>query len=481
MNSNSESFDQPTQVGNTGGKKMTGKQRAAIFAGLGGAAAFAGASAVAWGMSQDGEVNDNHPKPATDGHGKIEPPKPGNETPSDSTKVTPAPHAEVAPNAKPTPPKTDSHEIPNSHEPMVATHVTDEMSFEDAFKTARQEVGPGGYFEWNDHLYNTYYKEEWEAMSKEEREEYVNNLPNEEAPSTDPNSPHYSPAGYDASKPDIKVGEYNGHTVALGDVDHDGDSEVIVVDGTMGAIDKNNDGIMETRVEFDPTTHEVISQTPLETTFEAPKMSALNPSNVDSANEIINDRQVDVHIADSDGHHIISGDTDHDGDAEIVIVDNTTGAVDLDNDGILETRIEIDPETHQAVSATPMTVAYNAPAVNAYDKPQDQNVPTSNETNSDVAVITVNHDGHDVRMGDANHDGYVDILVLDNGSAVVDTDGDHQFDSSFQVDMTTGEVVATGPLEHPIEAPAMDSFGAEENTVASNDFNNDADVSDWVA
>ncbi len=56
----------------------------------------------------------------------------------------------------------------------VATSVTDNMSFSEAFATARAEVGPGGAFVWNGNVYGTYYAEEWDNMSAEEKAEYNN-------------------------------------------------------------------------------------------------------------------------------------------------------------------------------------------------------------------------------------------------------------------------------------------------------------------
>jgi hypothetical protein len=57
-------------------------------------------------------------------------------------------------------------------EVMVATTVSDDMSFGQAFAAARAEVGPGGVFEWHGNLYGTYTAEEWNSMSAEERAEY---------------------------------------------------------------------------------------------------------------------------------------------------------------------------------------------------------------------------------------------------------------------------------------------------------------------
>ena len=55
---------------------------------------------------------------------------------------------------------------------LPVAHVNDSMSFEDAFASAREDVGPGGVFYWHGGIYGTYYKEEWDAMSAEEKSEF---------------------------------------------------------------------------------------------------------------------------------------------------------------------------------------------------------------------------------------------------------------------------------------------------------------------
>lgn len=54
--------------------------------------------------------------------------------------------------------------------------VSDEMDFQEAFSTAREELGAGGFFNWKGNSYNTYYKEEWEEMSSEEQLAYGSNV-----------------------------------------------------------------------------------------------------------------------------------------------------------------------------------------------------------------------------------------------------------------------------------------------------------------
>lgn len=61
----------------------------------------------------------------------------------------------------------------NDQTGMKVAHVTDDMSFGEAFATARQAVGGGGVFHWRGNVYNTYTKEEWNAMTPAERNEFA--------------------------------------------------------------------------------------------------------------------------------------------------------------------------------------------------------------------------------------------------------------------------------------------------------------------
>lgn len=74
-------------------------------------------------------------------------------------------------------PEPNGSEVPENpvwvdDQVQVATTVTDEMSFTDAFEAARTEVGAGGVFEWRGNIYNTYTADEWNAMSDDERAEF---------------------------------------------------------------------------------------------------------------------------------------------------------------------------------------------------------------------------------------------------------------------------------------------------------------------
>lgn len=68
-------------------------------------------------------------------------------------------------------PGEDMDDMPHDEELLVG-ETSDNMSFGDAFAAAREDVGPGGIFFWHGGVYSTYYKEEWESMTDEEKAEY---------------------------------------------------------------------------------------------------------------------------------------------------------------------------------------------------------------------------------------------------------------------------------------------------------------------
>jgi hypothetical protein len=76
--------------------------------------------------------------------------------------------------------KTESapiHEKVVVHEDAPLAHTAnDNMSFGQAFAHARHEVGPGGVFAWHGQYYNTYYREEWAAMTPAQHKEYAASL-----------------------------------------------------------------------------------------------------------------------------------------------------------------------------------------------------------------------------------------------------------------------------------------------------------------
>lgn len=51
--------------------------------------------------------------------------------------------------------------------------VDDGISFEEAFAAAREQVGPGGVFEWRGVIFSTYTADEWESMTEDQHDSFA--------------------------------------------------------------------------------------------------------------------------------------------------------------------------------------------------------------------------------------------------------------------------------------------------------------------
>lgn len=84
------------------------------------------------------------------------------------------------------PSTTDSAPVAHLQSPVIvihdeaphAAHVTNEMTFKDAFAVAREEVGPGGVFSWHNKLFNTYTSNEFDVMSHDQKHDFLHSLGN---------------------------------------------------------------------------------------------------------------------------------------------------------------------------------------------------------------------------------------------------------------------------------------------------------------
>lgn len=73
----------------------------------------------------------------------------------------------------------------------------DNLSFGDAFDEARNQVGAGGVFRWHGRLFNTYTREEWDAMSAGEKDAFAERVKPEIRPddvNTNDMADHHKPA-----------------------------------------------------------------------------------------------------------------------------------------------------------------------------------------------------------------------------------------------------------------------------------------------
>ncbi len=138
-----------------------------------------------------------------------------------------------------------SKEVPTAATPTVtppndidvAGKVTSDMSFTQAFATAREEVGMGGVFSWHGHWYNTFEKEEWAALSLLQRQEYTEHITGEKLPVIayhQATSQETAEPAKAALEPTIIEGHLSGQRVMGLDYNHDGVIDALVMEGEDG-------------------------------------------------------------------------------------------------------------------------------------------------------------------------------------------------------------------------------------------------------
>jgi len=190
----------------------------------------------------------------------------------DESVQEPDPHEKIEDELIPEP---EPHENIEPTDLSVATGVDDSMSFSEAFAAARAEVGPGGIFTWHGQEYGTYYKDEWDNMTAEEKDEYwasvnhtvqnddINNSNNDpgygniaegQTPQVEPTDP-VDPIEPEPVEEPLYVDENNVYMNI--DVDGDGVNDISVIDINDNgiadyAIDTDLDGKIDA-VIIDPT------------------------------------------------------------------------------------------------------------------------------------------------------------------------------------------------------------------------------------
>jgi len=157
----------------------------------------------------------------------------------------------------------------------VAGKVTDTMSFQQAFDTARKEVGLGGVFSWHGRWYNTFEKDEWSSLSLEQRQEFTELVAQEHLPvkpftTTLASAPTTQVASAD-TEPTIIEGHLNGQRVMGLDFDQDGVIDTVVMEGADGytyrVVDATGDEGLDTFYRYDALNGELMEVETLDNPF----------------------------------------------------------------------------------------------------------------------------------------------------------------------------------------------------------------------
>ena len=129
---------------------------------------------------------------------------------------------------------SETHPEWTDGEVSVASSVSDDMSFSEAFTAARTEVGSGGVFEWNGNIYSTFTEDEWNGMTAEQIDEYGSHFSwhSDNSSTETASSTHSSTSSHSAHATDeVEVSEVTqaSHTEEVAVVDVDPEVEVLGV------------------------------------------------------------------------------------------------------------------------------------------------------------------------------------------------------------------------------------------------------------
>jgi hypothetical protein len=157
--------------------------------------------------------------------------------------------------------------VPDS---LHVAQVSDSMSFSEAFAAARAEVGPGGVFYWHGGVYGTYYANEWDAMTAEDKQEFAELVQPEinanQVPT--PTDAHPDIAVQDSQVVDdaeaqlaqqisenfdmggdvhiVGYANYDDHLMVGYDLDNDGEADVAIIDVDGNFALSSDDVIVDT-------------------------------------------------------------------------------------------------------------------------------------------------------------------------------------------------------------------------------------------
>jgi len=221
---------------------------------------------------------------------------------------------------------TNDVEQPHNTDLKVATSVSDDMSFGQAFAAARHEVGSGGVFVWHNGVYGTYYGSEWSDMTSQEQKLF---------------SHEALVAAQNATKePKATVQEETSSNEE--DNTEDGDDDEVLAENTNEAEEETSE---ETPENTDQTTTNDTIATPTENEIVAIPEPVIELDDEQYSIEVLRiEEEVDLgsgHMGNVgfgivDNHNAVFIDTDQDNEFDYVMIDTNNDGRITDADYISE-------------------------------------------------------------------------------------------------------------------------------------------------
>lgn len=375
----------------------------------------------------------------------------------------------------------ESAPIPVPEEPQAATTVTDEMSYQEAFAAARQELGAGHYFVWRGNMYPTYTQEEWDRLDDEDKAEYQTFLDGQKGnESLGENEDQIPFVVHDQAPVAENVAEDMSFNDAFAIARHEvGPGGVFEWHGKLYNTYYENEwnGMDSSEKEqfFESVSQANLDSNNIAPSHVEPLHDAIDVNNITSEN-FLTDEYVTLE----------TGETLHVG----YFQQNTGVIVKLDVDGDNQYDYIVDPETEQLVGLNGNPdVALNQLINNSSDSDNISEPIMSEYVDVDGynALVTTFNDGTQQAQIDLDGDGVYDTtLTLDSSTGEMnayDVNGDliaednimRYDEADFYEDVDSNSQYDNTDYEH-----TGDLYTDNQQDDFGDDFNNQMDINEWA-
>lgn len=375
----------------------------------------------------------------------------------------------------------ESAPIPVPEEPQTATTVTDEMSYQEAFAAARQELGAGHYFVWRGNMYPTYTQEEWDRLDDEDKAEYQTFLDGQKGnESLGENEEQIPFVVHDQAPVAENVAEDMSFNDAFAIARHEvGPGGVFEWHGKLYNTYYENEwnGMDSSEKEqfFESVSQANLDSNNIAPSHVEPLHDAIDVNNITSEN-FLTDEYVTLE----------TGETLHVG----YFQQNTGVIVKLDVDGDNQYDYIVDPETEQLVGLNGNPdVALNQLINNSSDSDNISEPIMSEYVDVDGynALVTTFNDGTQQAQIDLDGDGVYDTtLTLDSSTGEMnayDVNGDliaednimRYDEADFYEDVDSNSQYDNTDYEH-----TGDLYTDNQQDDFGDDFNNQMDINEWA-